>query len=101
MSKINSKDTFDSKAEIKSLKDDFEPHNLSKKICEAINNQKDVDRSIKSVIDFALEKDIDTRNIVKNIAKEAIKDEWWKRWIQILIWLGSLLCAFISGGYFK
>lgn len=93
-------DSFDSKAEIQRLKDDFEPHNLSKKICEAIKTQKDIDTSIKSILKEALENDICTQKIIKCLTKESLREEGKNIWIKIAGVIFSLVIAFISGGYF-
>lgn len=101
MSKNNSKDDFNTRAEFALLKDSFEPHNLSKKICEAIDNQKDVDRAIQNIINTTLAKDIDTRKIVKELVMECMKDNSWKTWLKVLLTAFALVLAFISGGYFN
>lgn len=94
-----SNDDFSTKAEFALLKDNFEPHNLSKRICEAIDNQKDVDRAIQNIINTTLAKDIDTRKIVKELVIECMKDNSWKTWAKFFTVLLSLVLAFISGEY--
>ena len=87
-------DNFDTKTEIQRLRSDFEPHNLSKKICEAIKSQKDIDIAIKGVIQDALEKDIDTRKVVKDLIKESRKENVWAFGIAIV----QYILSFIAGG---
>jgi hypothetical protein len=94
-------DDYNQKDELERLKKDIEPHNLSKIVCEAIKNQKDIDISIKGIIKEALEKDVDTRKIVKELIKESIREEGWQNWKHIIGWFITIILAFISGGYFK
>ena len=94
-------DNFNPKDEIRLLKEGLEPHNLSKKICEAIENQKDIDKSIVGIINTALKNSLETRNLVKEVTKEAIQEAQWNYWAKMTGLIIAVAVAFISGGYFK
>lgn len=78
----------------------FEPHNLSKKICEAIKTQKDIDSSIKGVIKYSLGNDVDIRKMVQDLIKHHIKELGLISWKTALGISFTLLLAIIGGGYF-
>jgi hypothetical protein len=95
----------DNTSDIQNLKDDFEPHNLSKKICEAIKTQKDINIVIKEVVEDALKNDSNTQMLVKQLVQDSIKEEKWQSWKQnwkhIVGWLVTIIIAFLGGGYYK
>lgn len=94
----NFEDNFDSKKEIELLKDNFEPHNLSKKICEAIKNQVDINLAIQEIIKKSLKDDITTQETIKSIIDKHIT---YKSLKWILGWIMTIILAIIGGKYFK
>lgn len=100
MNKTNSEDNFDTKKEIQQLKDGFEPHNLSTRICQAIKSQKDIDIVLKEVVKEALQNDISVQKILKNLIIETAKENNFISWKVAMSWILTLILSVISGGYF-
>lgn len=100
MNKFDPTDTFDPATEIQRLRDDFQPHNLSKKICEAIKTQIDINIILKEIISDAITNDLVMQRIFKTLIKETLREESAQFWFKIIGLIISLIGAFISGGHF-
>jgi len=55
---------------LKDIKGGLEPHNFSKKMCESIENQVDINSAIKNLIQVSLKNDVNMQNTIKNINKQ-------------------------------
>ena len=86
-------DNFDPREAITQLGAGFEPHNLAKKVCEAIKEQVTLQSILKDFYKTTLKEDVDTQNIIRGII--------WKSWKVVGSILLSIVLAFIGGGYLK
>ncbi len=71
-------DLTNTKDELKRLKNDIEPHNLSKIVCEAIKNQVDINAAIQTIINKSLQENVLTQGIIKNIINQHVPYMTWK-----------------------
>lgn len=52
---------------IENIRNDMQTHNFSKKMCQAIEEQTDINNALTNKIQNSLQKDVTTQNEVKNI----------------------------------
>lgn len=90
-------DDFDYEEEYKRIKNEFEPHNLSQKMCKSIEKQTDIREALNGLIKYSLKSDIETQEIIKGIIYKH-----WKVWLPIAgVTLLHIVCACISAGWFN
>jgi len=61
-------------------KEEYKTPNLSKKICEALKEQTDINDVLKNLIKKSLKEDVETQEIIKDIIYKG-----WKKYYLILI----------------
>jgi hypothetical protein len=57
---------------IETIQNDVQTHNFSKKMCQAIEEQTDINNALTNKIQNSLQKDVMTQNEVKNIIDKHI-----------------------------
>ncbi len=58
--------------QIQGIKDDFQPHNFSKRMCASIENQTDINRAITKIVQDSLSENSSIQEIIKKIMDKHI-----------------------------
>jgi hypothetical protein len=74
---------------LQDIKGSFEPHNFSRKMCESIENQVDINSAIRNIIQVSLKDDVNMQNTIKSIIDKHVV-------YKLGLWLPTIITSILS-----